>query len=362
MAWEDDIAGVKDVLDGTGSVDITLPRRAKLRISGNGAVISDDPVDGVVDLVFTASPGTLTSSAPADVTKAAAAVGVDTTAARADHKHDISVAAPVSVGTANSAGVATSLTRSDHVHAHGDQTVGTLHAAAIASGTSGFMTGADKAKLDGIAASAAALTASAPADVTKAAAAVGVATAAARADHKHDISTAAPATIGTSNAEGSATSLARSDHVHDHGAQTSGTLHAAATTSVNGFQSSADKLKQDATGVARSTVQTTDATPTVLATATPADETLVTIRATICGLQSDGSNGVGYAIIGTFRRDGGTTVQVGTTTAVHTAEDAALTTALVAFNVSSPDVQVLVTGVLATTINWACVLETITVP
>lgn len=60
----------------------------------------------------------------------------------------------------------------------------------------------------------AAVTASAPANVTKAAAAVGVATDAARADHKHDISTAAPSTIGTANAEGSATSLARSDHVH----------------------------------------------------------------------------------------------------------------------------------------------------
>lgn len=60
-----------------------------------------------------------------------------------------------------------------------------------------------------------ALTATAPADVTKAAAAVGVATDAARADHKHDITTAAPTTgIGAANSEGSASTLARSDHSH----------------------------------------------------------------------------------------------------------------------------------------------------
>lgn len=55
----------------------------------------------------------------------------------------------------------------------------------------------------------------APVDVTKAAAAVGVGSTLARADHKHDISTAAPsAGLGTADAEGSASSLARSDHVH----------------------------------------------------------------------------------------------------------------------------------------------------
>jgi hypothetical protein len=59
----------------------------------------------------------LTSTAPVDVTKAAAVVGVGTTAARHDHKHDVSTAAAVSVGTANAEGVATSLARSDHTHA-----------------------------------------------------------------------------------------------------------------------------------------------------------------------------------------------------------------------------------------------------
>ena len=74
----------------------------------------------------------------------------------------------------------------------------------------------DGAKLDGIAASAAALTSSAPENATKSAAVVGVATTAARADHKHDVTTAAASSLapGGSNAEGSSTSLARADHTH----------------------------------------------------------------------------------------------------------------------------------------------------
>lgn len=80
----------------------------------------------------------------------------------------------------------------------------------------GLMSGTDKTKLDGISASAAALTSSAPENATKSAAVVGVATTAARADHKHDVTTATASSIapGGSNAEGSSTSLARADHTH----------------------------------------------------------------------------------------------------------------------------------------------------
>lgn len=91
----------------------------------------------------------------------------------------------------------------------------------------------------------AALSDTAPVNVTKAPASAGTADEASRQDHKHDVSTAAPTTIGTSNSEGSATSLARSDHVHNHGALAGGDRHAVATTSVNGFMSSADKTKLD---------------------------------------------------------------------------------------------------------------------
>jgi len=54
-----------------------------------------------------------------------------------------------------------------------------------------------------------------------------------------------PSTIGTANSAGTSPNLASLDHVHAHGAQTDGTLHAAATTSVAGFMSAADKTKLD---------------------------------------------------------------------------------------------------------------------
>lgn len=52
--------------------------------------------------------------------------------------------------------------------------------------------------------------------------------------------------IGTTNDDGAASTAARSDHVHAHGDLTGGTLHSAATTSVAGFMSAADKTKVDA--------------------------------------------------------------------------------------------------------------------
>ena len=66
---------------------------------------------------------------------------------------------------------------------HGDLGGGALHAEATEL-DDGFMSAADKTKLDGIANGAAALTSSAPANVDNTAAAVGVGTTAARSDHK----------------------------------------------------------------------------------------------------------------------------------------------------------------------------------
>lgn len=95
----------------------------------------------------------VTNTPPVDVTKSAAQVGVSVEAARADHKHDVQTAAPVSIGTVNSEGNATSLARSNHVHAHGDLIGGSLHAEAT-TGIAGFLSAADKLKLDGIEAGA----------------------------------------------------------------------------------------------------------------------------------------------------------------------------------------------------------------
>jgi hypothetical protein len=75
------------------------------------------------------------NTAPANVTKAAAAIGTSGEPARADHKHDISTAAASELtDSTNAEGSATSLARSDHTHAHGNRSGGTLHALASTSG------------------------------------------------------------------------------------------------------------------------------------------------------------------------------------------------------------------------------------
>lgn len=66
-----------------------------------------------------AAAAALTANPPVNVTKAAAAVGVGTTAARDDHKHDVSTAAAsgsADIGDTGTEGSASSLARSDHVH------------------------------------------------------------------------------------------------------------------------------------------------------------------------------------------------------------------------------------------------------
>lgn len=55
-----------------------------------------------------------------------------------------------------------------------------------------------------------------------------------------------PADVAATGSAGSVAAYAKGDHAHAHGAQTDGTMHAAATTSVNGFMSATDKTKADA--------------------------------------------------------------------------------------------------------------------
>lgn len=76
----------------------------------------------------------------------------------------------------------------------------------------------------------------APVDVTKAAAVAGTGTAASRDDHKHDITTGTPGTIGESDtaAEGTATTIARSDHVHGSPASYTPAAHATSHKSAGG--------------------------------------------------------------------------------------------------------------------------------
>lgn len=176
----------------------------------------------------------LTSTAPVNVTKAAAVVGVSTEAARQDHKHDVATAAPgaIAIGDVAAEGAATSLARSDHTHS------------LAAPG--------------------------APADVTKAAAAAGVSTAPARADHKHDVTTAAPAATGvaTASGEGTATTLARSDHTHQSNTAPANVTKAAAAIGTSGEPARADH-KHDVSTAAPGNVgdTNTEGTSTSLARA-----------------------------------------------------------------------------------------------
>jgi hypothetical protein len=221
-------------------------------VAGFMAPADKQKLDGV-------SPGAtntpLSNLAPQDVTKAAASAGVGAAASREDHKHDITTAVPATVGAANVEGVATSLARSDHVHSHGNLLGGTLHAL-VTVAIHGFMAAADKLKLDGIAngATNTPLSSGNPANVSKSAAGPGVDTSASRRDHKHDIDTAVPASVGVANIEGVSSSLARADHVHNHANQAGGSLHAVVIPAgAAGFMSGADKTKLDNSGVLTST-------------------------------------------------------------------------------------------------------------
>ena len=164
-------------------------------------------VDNTITSTQTDDTGTLSTINAGD----AAAQGSATGLARKDHQHPVATGAgtaDIEIGDTAAEGSSSDLARADHVHA--------VPAPA------------------------------APANVTKAAASAGAAITVARADHKHDVDTATAVELTDStNAEGSSTSLARADHTHGHGNRGGGTLHAAATPSVAGFMSAADKAKLD---------------------------------------------------------------------------------------------------------------------
>jgi hypothetical protein len=81
------------------------------------------------------------------ITKAAASAGTDPDAARIDHKHDVTTATAVELTDSTSAeGNSTALARANHTHGHGERGGGSLHA--LAGVAAGFMSVADKARLD----------------------------------------------------------------------------------------------------------------------------------------------------------------------------------------------------------------------
>jgi parallel beta-helix repeat protein len=107
-----------------------------------------------------------------------------------------------------SPGTGTAASRDDHVHPHGDRGGGSLHDLATGS-VAGFMSGADKTKLDGVPSS---FNFGTPVEISDA-----------------------------TNDAGSGSNFARDNHVHAHGNRGGGSLHALATPLIAGFMSPADK-------------------------------------------------------------------------------------------------------------------------
>lgn len=160
------------------------------------------------------------------------------------------------------------------------------------------------------------------------------------------LATGTPSSVGTANAAGSASAFARQDHVH---------ALAAATASAPGSMSAADfvKLRDIAAAVfACTATQTTNGTQTTAGTYTPADGKAVEVVVRVSGRKSDGTQAGGYLLSAAFRRAGGTTTQVGTTTALATHEDDAGWDATL--DASGTDVRVRVTGAGATNVDWLC--------
>ena len=129
------LAGEKGDPGGGGAVDVNAVHvnvadeidliAEKLALDANDVLILEDSMAGWIKKKVKAANlpagAALAVLAPVNVTKAAADVGLGVTAARDDHKHDIDTAAPgagaVAVGNAAAEGAATTLARSNHQHA-----------------------------------------------------------------------------------------------------------------------------------------------------------------------------------------------------------------------------------------------------
>lgn len=125
IGWEQQPDG-----GGVNSITTTSP------IVNNGTAA--DPVIAI-EPATTGSAGSM--SAPDKTKLDGVAAGATAT--------PLSATTPVAVGTAT-AGVGTTASRSDHVHAHGNQASGSLHADVVAGGASGFMSGSDKTKINAL--------------------------------------------------------------------------------------------------------------------------------------------------------------------------------------------------------------------
>lgn len=97
------------------------------------------------------------------------------------------------------------------------------------------------------------------------------------------------------------------------------------------------------------TLSTVDATPTDLLTINIPDGYTAIVLAVVTAIKDDETRGLSRRISATYRATGGTLTQVGTTFDTHT-EFATATTGL---NTSGNNLNISVTGEVATNINWS---------
>lgn len=134
----------KEKLNASGILTSTAPTQID---------IGDSAVVGVATTVARADhqhalpiPTVISTIDPDD----SAAIGASPIPAREDHQHGIDTATAITITDAtNGEGVSTSFARADHGHAHGDRAGGMLHAAATTL-VNGFLSAADKTKLDAV--------------------------------------------------------------------------------------------------------------------------------------------------------------------------------------------------------------------
>lgn len=98
------------------------------------------------------------------------------------------------------------------------------------------------------------------------------------------------------------------------------------------------------------TVVTTDTTKTTIATLETVNDRVYHVVATIVAINDTAATVASYILAATFKNDGGTLSQVGSTSTVHSAEsNASLASTIEA---SGTDILVTGTGLSATNIRW----------
>lgn len=101
------------------------------------------------------------------------------------------------------------------------------------------------------------------------------------------------------------------------------------------------------------TLQTTNATPgNVLTIAIPTGGVVV-VEVVVVARIGTVSSGAGYTTQATYKNNAGTVTLIGAALAPLIAEDAGLASASIALAISGTNVNVQVTGIAATTIEWA---------